>query len=483
MTLVPFAPWRPDRAALNSAFATDVANVLPSPDGYIPFPKHFAFTQATTDPANNGITAIASDGSVHVFIGTDEDLLKLDTTDNSWDVVTKTATTYNSNENAKWWFIQFGDYVVAGNINDPPQVYQLGVSLLFADLGGSPPNADGAAVWGDHLALFADDTVYWSDTNDITEWATGNASSQTFPDGGKVMGSTSLTNPTIVQRDAIRQGTFQPGSLEVFTFQKIHDKLGAASPKSVCSRGAFLFFAGYGAFYQVGGDGVPLAIGDEKIDRWLFTQLSGTALTNIMGVVDPFYPRVYFAVQLNASGETYDCLLVYDWSKQEWSKIDINVGVLFPLASATIGYTLEQIGALYSSLEDVPYSLDSNVWKGGAPIMGAMDETGKFGFFSGPPSEATLTTQEAGATTGQFTFLDGVYPVIDTASCTVSIGTRNLLSENVTWGPEISPNAVTGNIDFLSEARFFTFRMKVADGADWTKAQGIDVPGRPTGWR
>ena len=483
MTLVPFAPYRPDRAALNSAYATRVENALPSPDGYIPFSGYAPFTQATSDPVNGGYTAIDSNVAVHIFAGTDKELLKLDTTDNSWDDVSQTATTYGANELAKWWFDQFGNYVIAGNINGSPQVFQLGTSTEFADLGGNPPNADGSAVCGDHLFLHAGATVYWSDTDDITEWATGNAGSQTFPDGGEVMGLTSVTNPWIIQRDAIRRATFMPGSLDVFSFQKVHDKIGAASRKSVCSRGDIAFFAGYGAFYQLNSDGSLLPIGDEKLDREIFGQLSGVGLTNIMGEVDPFYPRVYFAVQLASTDDSYDTLLVYDWSKQEWSRININLGVMFPLASATIGYTLEQIGTIYSVLENVPYSLDSNVWKGGAPLMGAMDVNGKFGFFSGPPARAVLETQELGETTGQFTFLNQLFPVTDTDQLTISIGTRNRRQDDFTWGPEIAPNTVTGAIDCLVEARFFKFRQTIAEGADWTKAQGVEVPGKGTGWR
>jgi hypothetical protein len=115
--------------------------------------------------------------------------------------------------------------------------------------------------------------------------------------------------------------------------------------------------------------------------------------------------------------------------------------------------------------------------------MGAMDTDGKFGFFSGANAPATLVTGEAGATTGRFTYLDGVYPIVDTATCSVAIATRNLLSEPVAYGIENSPNPVTGNIDFMAEARWFTFRLTIPKDVEWTKAQGIDVPGRPTGWR
>lgn len=484
MTLLPFAPWRPDRSALNSTFATDVLNVLPSPDGYIPFRKFVPFVDALADPANGGITAIAEDGSVHVFVGTADKLWKLDTTDNEFDDVSQAATTYAASTLERWRFAQFGEYVVAVNINDAPQVFQLGSSTTFTDLGGNPPNFKGVAVWGDYLAGWDDtNTVYWSDTNDITEWTTGNAGSQTFPDGYQVRWSNSVTNPFIVQKAGIRAATYNPGSLEVFTFQKIHDDLGAAAPYSVCSRGGTVFFAGAGAFYQLQADGTPVAIGDEKVDRTIFGQLSGPALANVMGSVDPFFPRVYFALQINSTDDSFDVMLVYDWAKQEWSKIEVSTGVLFPLGSATIGYTLDALDNLYATLDEIPISLDSNVFKGGALVMGAMDSAGRFGFFSGDNAMATITTQEAGSSTGQFTFLDGVYPVVDADSFAVSVGTRNLLRDSVTWGSEIPPNTITGNIDFLSEARFFTFRMTIPEGAGWTKAQGVDVPGKGTGWR
>ncbi len=485
MTLLRFAPYRPDRAALNSDFSQDVLNVLPSPDGYIPWPKFVPLVDAMADASLGGITAIDDNGGVHVFVGTADKLWKLDTTDNEFDDVSQTATTYTASALERWRFAQFGEYVVAVNINDAPQVFQLGTSTEFADLGGSPPNFRGVAVWGDYLAGWDDqNTIYWSDTNDITEWSTGNSGSQTFPDGFQIMGSNSVTNPFIVQKRGIRAATYVPGSVEVFTFQKIHEDLGAEAPYSVCSRGATMFFAGAGAFYMLRGDGSPVPIGDEKVDRTWFSRLSGPSLAAIMGETDPFYPRVYFSLQVNSTDDSFDVMLVYDWSKEEWSVSTQGTGILFPLGSATIGYTLDALDALFpGGLDSIPFSLDSNVFKGGAPIMGAMSAGKQFGFFSGDNAAATITTQEAGASTGQFTYLDGVYPVVDANQFTVSIGTRNLLKDDVSWSAEQVPNAWTGNIDFISEARFFSFRMTLPEGANWTKAQGVDVPGRPTGWR
>jgi len=485
MTLLPFAPYRPDRAAVNSQFAQQATNVFVSPDGYIPVKKFVPFVSAITGTPNGGITAQALDGSVHVFAGTGNKLWKLNTVTNAFADVSKPAASYSASAAERWWFVQFGDYVVAGNINTAPQVFQLGVSSQFADLGGSPPNAKGAALWGDYLALWDDtNTVYWSDTNNITNWSTGNSGSQTFPDGFQIMGSNSVTNPFIVQKRGVRAATYVPGSLEVFTFQKIHEDLGAEAPYSVCSRGATMFFASVGAFIQLQADGTPIFVGDEKVDRTWFGQLSGVGLTSIMAAVDPFYTRVYFCLQVSSSDDSFDVVLVFDWTKQEWTLLDAALGILFPFGSATIGYSLEALDALFpGGVDSIPVSLDSAMFKGGAPLMGLMDVNGQFGFLSGGNAAATVVTQEAGATTGRFTFLDGVYPVVDTDACTVAIGTRNLLSDTVTWSAENQPNPITGQIDFIAEARWFTFRLAIPEDIVWTKAQGIDVPGRPTGWR
>lgn len=442
------------------------------------------FVDALSDPANGGITAIAADGSVHVFVGTADKLLRLDSADNEFDDVSQTATTYNASAQNRWRFAQFGKYVIAVNINNAPQVFELGVSTEFADLAGSPPNAKDIAVWGDYLALWDDrNTVYWSDTNNISNWTTGNSGSQTFPDGYQIMGSSSVTNPFIVQKNGIRQATYVPGSTEVFTFQKIHEDLGAFAEYSVCSRGGTMFFASSGSFYMLQSDGTPVAIGDEKVDRTWFERFSSSALQSIMGVVDPFYPRVYFAVQWTSTTDAFDIILVYDWVKGEWSYSDQGVGALFPLGSATIGYSLEALDNIYATLESIPYSLDSNVFKGGAPVLGAMDASNRFGFYSGENAEAEIVTQEAGATNGQFTFLNNAYPIVDTMQCRISVGTRDRLGDAVTWGVDIAPNSVTGNVDFLAEARWFTFSMTILDGAMWTKAQGVDVPGKLSGWR
>lgn len=481
--LVNLAPWRPDVAHLNSQFTSDVSNVLLASSSYIPFPALAPYTNAATEQPVGGITVRDASGTNHIFIGTATHLRKFNSSTLDWDDVSKAATTYSASVDERWRFKQFGDYVIAVNVNNTPQVYELGVSTEFADLGGSPPNARYIAVWGDHLALMNERTVSWSDTDDISNWSTGNAGSQTFPDGGNIQGATDATNPIIFQKLAIRAGTFVPGSAAVFTFQKIHDQRGVAAPYSICSRGEFTFFADSGAFYRISPMGEIQPIGYEKVDRTIFGAIGGGNLASIYSEIDPFFTRVYFAVRVDSTSDAFDKLLVYDWNIGEWSQIDTEMDILLPLASGTIGYTLEDLDAISASLDDLEFSLDSRVWQGGAPVMAAFDTNNKLGFFSGDNAEAIITTQEMGDTSGQVLLIKECLPIVDTADVHVSIGSRFRRSDGVTWTQEATPSTNTGIVRKKSRARFHRFKLRIEAGATWTHAQAVDVKPQPMGMR
>jgi hypothetical protein len=485
MTFIPFARWRPDNAHLNSPYASDVLNVLCAETSYLPFPQLVPLTAPLAGQPLGGITVRDTSGQVHIFAGTATKLWKLNNTTLAWEDVSKPAATYAATPDERWRFRQFGNFVVAVNISNAPQVYQLNLSSGFADLGGAPPFARHIAVWGDQLALMDDDTVYWSDIDDITNWSTQNAGSQPFPDGGVIQGATDATNPIIFQKSAIRFGTFVPGSLEVFTFHKVHDKRGCAAPYSICTRGDFTFFADSGAFYQIQPNGAILPIGFEKVDRTIFQAIAGDALATIYGEIDPFFPRVYFAISVSSTA-AFDRLIIYDWQIGEWTQIDMPLDILFPLASGTIGYTLEGLDALSASIENLPYPLDSKAYQGGAPVMAAFDSNFRLGFFQGQGAEATIVTQEMGDEAGGVQRFSACVPVIDVddfAELKVSVGARMRRKDIVTWTPEFTPSSNTGVARKRSRARFHRFRIRISAGAAWSHAQGISVSAQPAGQR
>lgn len=480
MSFIPVAEYRPDIADINGEFTDDIRNVLPADGSYIPMPDFKAFSQTFPEKPLGAFAARALDGTTAVFAGTATKLFILDNTDLSWKDISQKDKQYSASEEARWSFASFGNYIIAVNKNNAPQVYELGRSTTFRDLGGRPPRAGLIKVWGDFVCLMQlpdnPNRVYWSGLNDVEWWTVGKKSCdyQDFPDGGAVQGSSETTNPLIFLQSAIYRGTFIPGSDIVFSFQKIHDKRGVKSMNSIGSRGELSFYADEGGFFQIGSGGEVVPIGFEKIDRTIFTRMNANNLAEMFCAIDPFYNRVYWALDYNGSG-IFNELLVYDWGLQKWSVVDIAVSAIMPIY--TSGYTLDGLDALKKPIEDLPFSLDSKAWQGGAPILGAFSIDYRLGSFSGEPMEATVSSQEIGATNGDINRLENIIPQIDTDQAFIAIGARmrRNTQEPVKWSTERQPSYNTGRYHVRSRARFHRFRLRVPAGERWSHIAGFDV--------
>lgn len=485
--LVPFADWRPDVAILNGTFTADLNNVLCADGFYRPFP---ALQPVAASPVpgtiTGGFSAKSTSGEIAVFVGTTNKLWRFDGAALTWTDVSKPATTYQSSTVERWQFEQYGDRVIAVNANDAPQSYIIGASSTFVDLPGSPPFARRVAVWGDFLVLggLLDNPrrVIWSGLDDPTFWTIGsnNCDFQDFPDGGPVMGMTSANNPLILQESAIRRAVFVPGSDAVFTFDKLHDKRGTKARYSLAFRGDYVFFLAEDGFYQIDYSGAIQPIGFQKVDGYLNGTAVPGSLEDVISAIDPVNSRVYWAFRASGS-DVFDTLLIYDWVLGRWSKADVNVRLV--LGASTPGYTLEQLDTVSSSLDALPFSLDSRVWAGGNPVLSAFDSRNRLSFFAGDAQEATITTQEFGDTAGGVARLSELMPVIDTNLVHVSIGKRMRRQDPVVWSEEAQPSKNTGIVRKRSRSRWQRFRLRVDAGADWTEAQGMNINNSGAGIR
>ncbi|MBI0162170.1 hypothetical protein H3V17_00690 [Bartonella sp. M0283] len=480
MTFLSIAEYRPDIADINSDYSDDILNVLPADGSYIPMPGFKAFSKPFPEKPYGAYAARALDGTTSVFAGTATKLFVLDNTDLSWRDITQTGKIYSASDEARWSFASFGNFIIAVNKNDPPQVFELNRSAKFRNLGGNPPRAGAVKVWGDFVCLMQlpdnPNRVYWSGLNDAEFWTVGEKSCdyQDFPDGGSVQGSSEATNPIIFLQSAIYRGTFIPGSDIIFSFQKIHDKRGAKSSNSISSRGEFSFYADEGGFFQITSDGAVTPIGFEKIDRSVFTRMNANNLAEMFCAIDPFYNRVYWAMDYNGSGVMNE-LMVYDWGLQKWTVISIAASSIMPIY--TSGYTLDGLDNISTILENLPFSLDSKIWQGGAPILGAFSVDYRLGSFSGEAMEAIVSSQEIAAPNGDINRLENVIAQIDTNEALLAIGARMRRNpqEPVKWSGEKSPSYNTGRYHGRSRARFHKFRLRVPAGAKWSHISGFNV--------
>ena len=74
-------------------------------------------------------------------------------------------------------------------------------------------------------------------------------------------------------------------------------------------------------------------------------------------------------------------------------------------------------------------------------------------------------------------FVRGVRPIVDGAA-TVSLGTRNLVTDAVTWTDPVSVHPRTGMAPFRSDARYHRAKLSFSD---FDFAQGLDIDASRSG--
>ncbi|MEL6093363.1 hypothetical protein [Bartonella schoenbuchensis] len=485
MTFIPIAEFRPDTAFINSGYSNEIVNVLPAPQAYIPFPTVAPISDPFPDEILSVYT-VRSSGGVRIIVGSPTKLYAFDNGTRGWKDISKPDTLYHANETTPWSFASFGDYVIAVNSNDAPQVLSLKKDERFDDLGGEPPRAGIVRVWGDFVCLMKltdyPNRVHWSGLNDAQCWTVGEKSCdyQDFPDGEYVQGSTQATNPFIFMRSSIYHATFVPGSKIIFSFTKIKDKIGAKSSTAIASRGEHTFFVADDGFYQINNEGEMLPIGFGKVDKTVFTLYHNFAIDEMHACIDPVYSRVYFSINDDIAGMH---IYVYDWILQTWSVIKGHDLFLFPLFA--VGYTLEGLDEVSKRLIDLPASLDSKIWQNGAPVLGAFNQDNRFGLFAGPPMEAVIASQTIGNTTRQINLMSEAFVQADTTEGLLSVGAAFILDDKnrFHWADERYAGYNHGMYNIRSRARYHALRLRIPEGTVWTHITGFEVTLKPAGIR
>ncbi|WP_336276964.1 hypothetical protein [Bartonella sp. CB178] len=490
MAFFPIADYRPDVADINSAFTNELTNVLPADGSYIPMPSFVPFAKPCPDNILSAI-AVKTKSGVSIIAGAEKKIYMLNNTTMQWNDISREKEPYLANIDAPWSFALFGDQVIAVNSNDRPQVINLvNNDGKFRNLGGNPPRAGIVRVWGDFVCLMKltehPRRVHWSGLNDAEFWTVGKKSCdyQDFPDGGFVQGSTETTNPIIFMRSAIYAGSFIPGSKMIFSFQKIHDKRGVKNPESIVCRGNFSFFADEGGFYQITNEGQIIPIGFEKVDRTIMTKISNSSsgLSTLFAAIDGVYNRVYWIIAGDDAVKER-LLLIYDWGLQKWTKAILKIKMILPIFLSSV--TLEGLDEVSKNIDDLSFSLDSKIWKNESPILGAFDNQGRLGSFSGKPMDCVVTSQEMGQTNGRMTRVKDIMTQVNSGEFYLSVGVRlrQSLEEKVIWLPEKQPSYNTGKIHYRVRARFYRFKLRIPEGANWSHVTGFDVELKSAGVR
>lgn len=490
MLRFPIPAWEPDKSKLNQAASPTIKNCVPNADGYGPMNGLSAFSDALSEACRGASLFIDSAGVIHVFAGTSDSLFKL--SGMSWSDVS--GATYTLASGDSWSFALHQDDACAANVADPIQKYNLISDSVFSDLSSAAPQCRYLTTESGYLTALNLSTdpraVQRSGYKDSDYWAIGlkGADKESLDDGGAVQGATSdETGAFVFQEKKVRRLQNRPGEEVSFSIATEVDSMrGTPAPWSIVQFGTGLveFFAEDG-FYRLGSPSSP--IGLERIDRTILADIDLTRLDEVQGVADPVRKMNWwrYSSLSNASTTATDKMVGHHWYLDRWVTIDINLEWL--LSAALPGYTLEQLDTSlgYTSIETIPYSLDSRIWKGGRPAISAFDASHKLGFFEADYLEAIMETadiQVAGDLRG---YISGYRIEGDGDSVYGTVATKETLKGDPTYGSEGTPNG-HGVIPCHASGLTMRFKVRRPAGTIWTHTNAVQVPDyavRPAGHR
>lgn len=354
MAVLPFGEYRPDASDLNGEHTQALLNVLPRSDGYGPMKDVSPFTEALPAPCRGLFMARKADGSIRIFAGTETRLYSLDNTSFDWEDVSKGGADYGALAiDAHWSFAQFNNVLVATQANNVMQKIDVESGTVFADLGGSPPQAAYLTTINRFLVASGiagqPRRVQWSGLNAIETWTSGTTYSdyQDLPDGGNVRGVVGGEFGIILQDNAIRRMVFAPGSDIIFQIDRIARDAGTIAPWSVVESGGLIYFLSPKGFMKVTPDGALTPIGFERVDRTFFEGADLSATQYIIGAVDPATNVIFWTYRRDAGTDArFGKALAYNTALDRWSPLEIDGE--FISGGGKPGITLEGLGTIGS---------------------------------------------------------------------------------------------------------------------------------------
>jgi len=480
---IRFANWQPDLQGLTNPGMQDAKNVYPiGGGGYGPI-KALAEVSTTglSATCQGAISAIDSTGTTQTFAGDASKLYKL--TAGVFSDVSKGGG-YSVGTTDRWEFVQYGQRVIATQISNPPQYYDLGSSTLFADLAGSPPQARHAAVVRDFVVLgntaTSPNQLAWSGFNDSAGWTAGSNQSdtQTLQGGGWIQAIVGGEVGYIFQEHAITRMTYV-GPPAIFQFDAVETARGLAAPAALIKLGSLVYYWAQDGFYVFDG-AQSVSIGDSKVDNWFSTHLQGNTFAQITCGADPANKLVYWSfVSTDAvSAANPDTVIIYNWLTKEWSYAKFAHEMLF--SDLTQGVTLEQLSAQYPIIENVPVSFDSRVWTGGAAYLSAFDTSHQLCNFSGSNLAAILEPSDQEPIPGRRSLVTNIRPFVDTSAVTAIVRSRERFADSTKDTSAASMQA-SGDIPVTSSGRFHRPQLTIPAASTWTFASGLEMDAEDDG--
>jgi hypothetical protein len=476
-TRITFGEWMPDQSGISGAL-TDAKNVVSQAIGYGPFPTPVALSGSAAENLTSLYAAKAPDGTTKFFAA---GATKIYTVGGS-GTLTQVNTGYTTGSDDKIRFTQFGKTVIACNNSQKLQAWTLGTSTTFADLAANAPIAKYITVVRDFVVVAntyessvqQQYRVRWSAINNETDWTedvTTQSDYQDIPDGGQIMGIRGGEFGLILLERSIHRMSYV-GTPFIFQFDNISRNKGCMVAGSVAQYQGITFFLSDDGFYMCDGQNV-VPIGAEKVDRFFLTDASESDYKTMSAAIDPVRKLViwnYKSVDANRK------LMIYNFQTKKWTYGDANTDYLGEASSGAL--TLEDLDSVSSSIDALSTSLDSLLFVGGKYFL-----AGTYGnqvySFTGINQTGNISTADIDI--GSNSVVTLARPIVDNGSASVSIASRRLLNQSVTYGTSTAADS-ENRVSLRSAGRYHRLSV-VPTGSNWKTAVGVDIDVVPQGTR
>lgn len=491
---VLFGEYLPDVPATDNPGLTEALNVLPVDKFYAPYRPASGVGSALSERPRGGIAVLDETGNAFLYVGTETTLQVRSAT--TW--VDKTATPYTTATAGYWRFVQFDNLVIATNYEEVPQAIEVGDGGDFIDLAliGTAPQARHIGIVGRHVVLgdTIDGTngtvpfrIQWCRIDDPTEWPTPNTADARAKQAGEQFMPSELGPVTgivgndqfgiVLQRTGVSRMTYVGGDL-VYQFDTIDTTRGAMYPNATVKVGDLAYFIAADGFKVTDGVSVK-PVGAARFDRLFIEDVDTAYKERVYGALDKNRDLIYWAYPgADSSAGAPNKLIVYSVREDRITRAQDNVECL--IQGLTTATSIDDLDALFSSIDDVTPSLDDPHWQGGNEVLHTFTHANVLASFSGTPTEAVIDGQEAELTPGAFTFISGVRPIVQNQSAvTVALGVRNKYADSVSYTSDVALHSRTGCADFRTESRLVRARVKIT--GDFSSAQGLMYQAQASG--
>lgn len=480
---IPFGEFLPDFPDLKNPGCVTADNVIPRPGGYGPQYGLLTQSQEVLGPIRGARLGFGTSAAT-VLGGTNVRLFKM-----VGGVTTVTAVSSAVNTGEYWDFCQFNNIVVAtSSANSPYYLDDINTDVIWSGLPGSPPKARYCERVGDFLMLGniedQPQRIQWSPFNSPGgTWGVARLTQAGYADMPKDFGAVQRIvggrYPLVFQERGVNRLEYI-GPPQVWRRTPIEQARGCIAPFSVVTVGFVTYYLSQDGFWQTDGNSFE-PIGGSRINRWFFDNADVATLPGVHGSIDFENECVVWAFMSRSS--RYNRLLRYSWSENRWSTGSVVVDRL--VEAVTGGLTLEQLGALYPVLEDVPASLDHPRWRGrNRALAGFVDGATQTEFFTftGDTLESVLETGEwQPVPARRVTTKRG--KVLGAGGQNWQVAAVAIGNDRVEHYGDYTAPMEGGWAAMRADGMTARVLAKAPAGAVWTDVQGVQVDHRPSGGR